>query len=103
MPEQMPQFNTLQEGNLEKVRIDPIALYLEQLNASQEFGEIFPQVVDLSFMSREQKAETLWALFQEVKRGVNASKVHKRNETVQQQVSELAGSISLLKALYADE
>src|SRR3989339_705292 len=27
----------------------------------------------------------------EVKRGVNASKVHKRNETVQQQVSELAG------------
>lgn len=104
MSEQMPQFNTLQNLEImEQVKTDPIAFYLEQLNANSEFNEISPQVVDLSFMSKEQKAETLWALFQEVKRGVSASKVHKRNETVQQQVSELAGSVSLLKALYADE
>ncbi|MBI4090571.1 MAG: hypothetical protein HY422_00955 [Candidatus Komeilibacteria bacterium] len=64
MPERIPQFDSLQEGNVERVKTDPIDLYLEQLDTGEEFKEITPQAADLSFMSKEQWAETLWALFE---------------------------------------
>lgn len=103
MPERMPQFNTLQEKNLERIKTDPIGLYLEQLDSGEEFKEIPPEAADLSFMSKEQRAETLWALFQEVKGEVSGRAAHKRGEKAKRAPNEIASSIGLLKALYADE
>ena len=123
MSEQMPQFNTFQEENLERVKTDPIGLYLEQLDTDEKYKEIPSQVVDLSFMSKEQRAETLWALFQEVKSEVSGRAAHRRGlpteafltpeasakgvakagETKKRESSDISPSVGLLKALYADE
>ena len=112
----MPQFETLQQGNQERLKTDPIGLYLDQLDTGDDFKEIPAQAADLSFMSKEQRAETLWALFQEVKGEVSGRAALKRgdvteNATEQDKVpkiikrspSEISGSVGLLKALYADE
>ncbi|PWB38578.1 MAG: hypothetical protein C3F02_02590 [Parcubacteria group bacterium] len=103
MLERMPQFDTLKEENLERVKTDPIGLFLEQLDADQEFKDVPAEAADLSFMSREQRAETLWALFQEVKGEISGRTAHKRGETTKREVSGFSESVGLLKTLYADE
>ena len=103
MSEQLPQFNALKEGNLEQVKTNPIGLFLEQLDSGEDFKNIPPQTADLSFMSKEQRAETLWALFQEVKSEVSGRSAQKRGEEKKREPLEFFASVGLLKELYADE
>jgi hypothetical protein len=103
MSEQIPQFDTMKEGNLERIKDDSIGLFLEQLDTNQEFKDVPSQTADLSFMSKEQRAETLWALFQEVKGKMSGRLASKQSETKKREVSGFSESVGLLKALYADE
>src|SRR3989344_3315811 len=94
---------SITEEHKEKVKTDPVGLFLNQLDAGEELKKIQPEAADLSFMSKEQRAETLWALFQEVKGEVSGRAAHKRGESTKRKASEISESLGLLKALYADE
>jgi len=98
-----PEAEPGKPDRFEELKRDPIGLYLEQLGIDEKFKEIPSEAADLSFMSKEQRAETLWALFQEVKGEVSGRAARKRGETTKREASEISASVGLLKSLYADE
>ena len=101
---------------VEKKRIkeDPAGLFLEQLEQNPDLAKIKPSEADLSYLSPEQRAESLWATFQNVKglisgrkrkRDLPAGKAGKTKEDglTPADQKKLKLGLSILKKLYEDE
>src|SRR3989344_5975177 len=113
----MERLPTTKEAPLvEKKRIkeDPAGLFLEQLEQNPDLAKIKPSEADLSYLSPEQRAESLWATFQNVKglisgrkrkRDLPAGKAGKTKEDGLNPADQkkLKLGLSILKKLYEDE
>ena len=69
MAERGIQFPSLEKTlrNPEKIKNDPVGLFLEQCNEVRELSGVTANKADFSYLSAEQRAESLWAIFQELK------------------------------------
>ena len=63
----------------DKIKNDPVGLFLEQLaESSPKFSSLESSSADFSYLSPEQRAESLWAVFQNVKGIVSGRKVKEK-------------------------
>ena len=67
-----------QELTHERINQDPAGLFLEQLEQNPELAKVKPSEADLSYLSPEQRAESLWATFQNIK-GLVSGRKRKEN------------------------
>ncbi|MEK7644289.1 MAG: AAA family ATPase, partial [Patescibacteria group bacterium] len=87
---------TLRES--EKIKSDPIGLFLEQINEIPGLSKVEAAVVDYSYLSSTQRAESLWAVFQDVKGIVSGRKA--KGKAVE--IKKMYASLGILKKLYED-
>src|SRR3989344_6468709 len=113
----MERLPTTKEGAIvEKkgAKQDPVGLFLEQLEQNPDLAKIKPSEADLSYLSPEQRAESLWATFQNVKGLISGRKrkrdlpAGKEGKTKEGQLlaadqKKLELGLSILKKLYEDE
>lgn len=86
------------------VLVDPIGRILEQVLGDLADTSLENTDFDFSFLSAEQKAESMWAIAQEIKR----QWVQKRGEKIREEENdsdkkENAVKLQMLQSLYADE
>ena len=82
----------IEENRLEIVKDDPIGVFLDKIGKEEKERDISGRI-DFSYLSPAQKAESMWALFQELKGRMSGRKSGKPNTK----------EIQLLKLLYEDE
>jgi len=106
----MERLPTTKEGAIvEKkgAKQDPVGLFLEQLEQNPDLAKIKPSEADLSYLSAEQRAESLWATFQNIK-GLMSGRKRRGEKTKEGQLApadqkKLELGFSILKKLYEDE
>ena len=86
-----------------QVKQDPAGLFLEQLGRDPELAKVEPSAVDLSYLSPEQRAESLWATFQNIKGLVSGRKRKASAELSEAEEKKLELGLAILKKLYGDE
>ena len=91
----MEKLKLNREKGREATKQDPVGLFLKQLEQNTKLADIKPSKTDLSYLSPEQRAESLWATFQNLKGLISGRK--KGDET------RFNLTVSILKKLYEDE
>ncbi|MDO8482775.1 MAG: AAA family ATPase [bacterium] len=102
MAERGTQFAGLERAPLrqpEKIKNDPVGLFIEQCNEVAGLATIPASTVDFSYLSPEQRAESLWATFQEVKGLVSGRKA----KAGAVEIAKMKNGLSILKNLYEDQ
>ncbi|MBF8280358.1 MAG: AAA 5 protein [Candidatus Magasanikbacteria bacterium] len=102
MAERGIQFSSLERaplGKPEKIKSDPVGLLIEQCNQISGLAKISASTADFSYLSPEQRAESLWAAFQEIKGLVSGRKV----KAGAVEISKMKNGLSILKNLYEDK
>src|SRR3989338_2615770 len=91
----------------EGIKEDPAGLFLQQLEQNPDLAKIKPSEADLSYLSPEQRAESLWATFQNIK-GLMSGRKRRGEKTKEGGLApadqkKLELGLSILKKLYEDE
>jgi len=103
---EQPGFNK-EKISIKKERIeqDPVGIFL--LDHNSEFGTVKENEADLSYLSPEQRAESLWATFQNIKGLMSGRKRRgektKKGGLAPEDQKKLEISLSILKKLYFDD
>jgi len=83
----------------EKIKNDPVSLFIEQMvEQFPKFKQSEENNADFSYLSPEQRAESLWALFQEVKGIVSGRKGKEKGV----EVKKMQRKVQFLVNLYND-
>src|SRR3989338_8649753 len=91
----------------EGIKEDPAGLFLQQLEQNPDLAKIKPSEADLSYLSLEQRAESLWATFQNIK-GLMSGRKRRGEKTKEGGLAPADETrfnltVSILKKLYEDE
>ena len=86
-----------------RLRQDPIDVFIARLgDTAPDLAHVAPSSADFSYLPAGQRAESLWATFQDIKGLLSGRKI-KGKELSKADWKSLEIRVSHLKALYADE
>ena len=105
--ERLPTTKEAPAAEKKRIKQDPAGLFLEQLEQNPDLAKVKPSEADLSYLSPEQRAESLWATFQNIK-GLMSGRKRRGEKTKEGQLApadqkKLELGLSILKKLYEDE
>ncbi|MDO9230976.1 MAG: AAA family ATPase [bacterium] len=98
-----------------KPQEDPVGLFLERFDKTLDIEHAVKGEIDLSYLTAEQKAESMWAVFQNIQKAVIRIKVRqemnetrrelkdKKREPSEEELNDLRLGLGMIKNLYADE
>ena len=105
-PELQPNTEARKTRKLEDVPHDPIGYFLrsKEIAKSPELESIKPAAMDFSYLSPAQRAESLWATFQDIKRIWKERTIDEKGKRVlpDEAMERVRPQLSILKALYKD-
>src|SRR3989344_2443890 len=87
-----------------KPKEDPVGLFLERFDKTLDVDNMVAGEMDFSYLTPAQRAESMWAIFQNVKNAmIQIKKTGAQEEMTEDELHELKMGVSAIKNLYGEE